>query len=436
MGAGSLVVRHRRGYVAAARLIGVIVVGASAFLSLLLRARHDPAINQGNPTTLAGVIEVIGRHQYDVPGLWPRRAPLWLQVGNLIQYVDWQFALGLDQWVGASPRRTPFTLVFLALGIAGSRWHHRRDRRTWAALLILVTSATLGVVAYLNLKAGPSFGYGVLPPNAEREARERDYFFALGFAAFGLWVGMGAVAAARALARRSGRQALAVAGPVLAALPFLLNWRAVDRRREPAASLPNVFARAMLESAPPRAVLFVAGDNDTYPLWYAQVAEGVRRDVTVVTVPLIPAEWYRAELWRRHGFYDLADTSKWKGTPRELNSIAMRVRRAGRPIAAAVSVEPNLRAALGPGWTFRGLVYASRQIPDSTSITDIDVRAVDSTAALIGQLFGGPIDADRVDDPAGRYIAGLLTCPALAKRAVSGSATDSVRLLASSCNYR
>jgi hypothetical protein len=155
-----------------------------------------------------------------------------------------------------------------------------------------------------------------------------------------------------------------------------------------------------------------------------------------VTVPLIPAEWYRAELWRRHGFYDLADTSKWKGTPRELNSIAMRVRRAGRPIAAAVSVEPNLRAALGPGWTFRGLVYASRQIPDSTSITDIDVRAVDSTAALIGQLFGGPIDADRVDDPAGRYIAGLLTCPALAKRAVSGSATDSVRLLASSCNYR
>ena len=73
-----------------------------------------------------------------------------------------------------------------------------------------------------------------------------------------------------------------------------------------------------------------------------QVAELVRQDVTVVTVPLIPAEWYRAELARRHGLYELADTATWKGTPRELASIADRVRHAGRPIAAAVSLEPEL----------------------------------------------------------------------------------------------
>lgn len=437
LAASSLLVRPRRkGYIAAATLAVLIAVGATSFLYLLLRARHDPAVNQGDPFTVTGVVDVMARHQYDVPGLWPRRAPFWLQVGNLVQYVDWQFALGLDAWVGASPLRTPFTLAFLALGVAGCRWHSRRDRRTWAALLILVASATLGVVVYLNLKAGPSFGYGVLPPNADREARERDYFFALGFAAFGLWVGMGAVAMARLVARRTKRRGLAFAGPALAALPFLLNWRAVDRRREPAASLPNGFARATLESAPPRAVLFVAGDNDTYPLWYAQVAEGVRRDVTVVTVPLVPAEWYRAELSRRHGLYEVADTARWKGTPRELSSIARHVVRAGRPIAAAVSLEPNLRAALGPSWTFRGLVYVSRQNPDSTAITDIDVRAVDSTAALIGRFFGAAVNGDRIDDPAGRYIAGLLECPTLAKHAVSGSAADSVRLLASSCNFR
>jgi hypothetical protein len=433
----SLLVRPRRqGYMAAAALAGVIAIGATSFLYLLFRARHDPAINQGDPFTVTGVIDVIARRQYDVAGLWPRRAPFWLQIGNLVQYVDWQFALGLDQWVGASPLRTPFTLAFLALGVAGCRWHSRRDRRTWAALLILVASATLGVVVYLNLKAGPSFGYGVLPPDADREARERDYFFALGFAAFGLWVGMGAVAAARTLARRTKHPRIASVGPAIAALPFLLNWRAVDRRREPAASLPNGFARATLETAPPRAVLFVAGDNDTYPLWYAQVAEHVRRDVTVVTVPLVPAEWYRAELSRRHGLYELADTARWKGTPRELASIARHVMRGGRPVAAAVSLEPNLRAALGPSWTFRGLVYVSRQNPDSTAITDIDVRAVDSTAAMIARLFSGPVDADRVEDPAGRYIAGLLACPALAKQAVSGSASDSARLLASSCNFR
>jgi hypothetical protein len=46
--------------------------------------------------------------------LWPRRAPWWLQIGNLFQYVDWQFALGLDQWIGASWFRTPVTILFLA----------------------------------------------------------------------------------------------------------------------------------------------------------------------------------------------------------------------------------------------------------------------------------------------------------------------------------
>ena len=428
--------RRHTGHIDVATLVVVIAVGASTFLYLLLRARHDPAVNQGNPATVRGVIEVIARRQYDVPGLWPRRAPLWLQIGNLFQYVDWQFALGLDQWVGASPFRTPFTAVFIALGVAGSRWHFRRDRRTWAALAILVASGTLGVALYLNLKAGPSFGYGVLPPDADREARERDYFFALGFAAFGLWVGMGEVAVARQLARRIGWRSLAGAGPLLAAIPFALNWRAVDRRREPAATVPNAFARATLESAPPRAVLFVAGDNDTYPLWYAQVAEHVRRDVTVVTVPLIPAEWYRAELARRHGLYQRADTAKWKGTSRELASIADRVRRAGRPIVAAVSLEPESRSALGASWSFRGLVYVSRQNPDSGEMTEIEPRAVDSAAAQIERFFNGTVDANRVDDPAGRYIAELLGCPALAKQMVIAPSGDSARLLASRCNFR
>jgi len=428
--------RRPGGYVDATAIAAVIAVGASSFLYLLLRAHHDPTINQGDPATLAGVVEVIARRQYDVPGLWPRRAPLWLQIGNLIQYVDWQYALGLDQWVGASPVRTPLTAVFVALGVVGSRWHWRRDRRTWAALLILVASATFGVVLYLNLKAGPSFGYGVLPANADREARERDYFFALGFAGFGLWIGMGAVALARGIAQRSGRPRLAIVGPLVAALPFLLNWRAVDRRREPAATLPGAFARATLESVPPRAVLFVAGDNDTYPLWYVQVAEHVRRDVTVVTVPLIPAEWYRAELARRHGLYALADTARWKGTPRELESIANRVRRAGRPVVAAVSLEPDLRAALGGGWSFRGLVYVSHQFPAPDSITEVERPALDSTAARVARVFGGSVRADRVDDPAARYIAELLTCPALARQAVDSSSTDSGELLASRCNFR
>lgn len=432
-----LVRRHRfAGLRDSAALFAVIAIGATSLLYLMVRASFDPAINQGNPETLSGAIDVIARHQYDVPGLWPRRAPLWLQVGNLVQYADWQFALGLDDWVGASVVRTPFTIAFVALGLVGSTWHRRRDRRTWVGLLVLVASATVGVVAYLNLKAGPSFGYGILPPDADREARERDYFFALGFAAFGLWVGIGAVTLARRIARQMRQPRLAWLGIVTAALPIALNWRAVDRRRQPAASLPNAFARATLESAPPRAVLFVAGDNDTYPLWYAQVARHVRTDVSIVTVPLLAAQWYRAELSRRARLYEMADTANWQGTPREMAAIASHAMRQSRPVAVAVALEPELRGAVGSRWSMRGLVYVRRSSSEFPATTAIDLRAVDSTSAMIARLLVGPIDPDRVDDPAGRYLTTLLTCPMLAKRAATGSAADSTRLLASRCNFR
>lgn len=417
-------------------ILGLTAVAATAFLFLLLRSRLDPAINQGNPSSVAGLIDVIARRQYDVPGLWPRRAPFWLQIGNVFEYIDWQFALGLDRAVGASWLRTPFTPVFLALGVAGSVAHRRVDRRTWAALLILIASATFGVVVYLNLRAGPSYGYGILPPDADREARERDYFFALGFACLAIWIGIGAVDVARRAGRALGLARLGTLGVAVAALPIVLNWRAVDRRREPGASLPSAFARATLESAPERAVLFVAGDNDTYPLWYAQVAGHVRPDVTIVTVPLLGAGWYRSELARRQGLYDPALVSAWRGVRAELSSIRAHVERAGRPVVAGVGLEPENREALGAGWTFRGLSYVRHPPDQEQRPLLIDVPAVDSTTARIVQLFQGPVDPDRVDDPAGRYLTSLLACPTLASKAARGTAADSARLLASRCNFR
>jgi hypothetical protein len=418
-------------------IMALTAVAASALLFMLVRSRLEPAINQGNPASFGGLVDVIARRQYDVPGLWPRRAPLWLQIGNLFQYLDWQFALGLDRAVGASLWRTPFTPIFVALGLLGSAVHRRHDRRTWAAWLILVASATLGVVVYLNLRAGPSYGYGILPADADREARERDYFFALGFAAFGVWAGLGAVELARRLARGSGRGNRAGwAGVALAALPIALNWRATDRRRERGASLPTAFAVATLVTAPARAVLFVAGDNDTYPLWYAQVAGHIRRDVTIVTVPLLGAVWYREELARRHRLYDAADAATWRGTRAELGSIAAKAEQLGRPIAAAIALERTNRAALGSSWKLRGLSYVRQPASAAAGSVSIDVANVDSTAALIGRLFPGPVRAERLDDPASRYLTDLLACPSLAARAARGAALDSAALHASRCNIR
>jgi hypothetical protein len=419
-----------------AAIVAVVAIAATASLFLLVRARLDPAINQGNPTSVSAALDVIARRQYDVPGLWPRRAPFWLQLGNFFQYVDWQFALGVDRAVGASWWRTPFTPLFLGLAVAGSRVHRERDRRSWASMLILVTAATFGVVVYLNLRAGPSYGYGVLPADAEREARERDYFFALGFAGIGLWAGAGAVRAARVVGRRVGWRRSSWVGVAIAALPIALNWRAADRRREPGASLPPAFARATLESTPPNAVLFVAGDNDTYPLWYAQIATGVRPDVTVVTVPLLGATWYREELARRHRLYEGADVSRWRGTSTELGLVAAHAERAGRPIVAAVSLDAPTRASLGRAWVFRGLAYVREPAADSADSTRIDVPAVDSAAGLIDAMLGGAVDPTAVDDAAARYVMTLLACPTLARRAATGREADTDRLLASRCNFR
>ena len=131
---------------------------------------------------------MVARRQYAVHPLWPRMAPAWVQFGNFGQYADWQAALSLGPTVMPSVLRTVFTMVFLTLGYQGALAHWRMDRRTWIGVAALFVGGSLGVIAYLNLPAGPSIGYGILPANVVREARERDYFFVFAFLAWGIWL--------------------------------------------------------------------------------------------------------------------------------------------------------------------------------------------------------------------------------------------------------
>ena len=307
--------------------IAVAALGASAVLFMLVRAAHDPTVNQGNPATWQAFVDVLQRKQYQPVSLLPRQAPLWIQVGNLFEYADWQFALSLAPTPPPSWLRTPITLFYAVLGCAGFLWHRRAHRVSWRAMSTLFVFATLGVVAYLNMKASPSYGHGFLPESAKHEARERDYFFALAFICWGLWAGSGAVAMLRRFGTRWG-----FAGTAIAALPFALNFNAVDRSARPLATAARDSAVRILTRAPERAVVFAHGDNDTYPVWYAQEVEGIRPDVTTVTVPLLGAAWYRAELARRHG---LIDALAWKGVDSALASICSNARRLGRPVVAS-----------------------------------------------------------------------------------------------------
>ena len=307
-------------------LIPVAILGASAVLFMLVRAQYDPGVNQGNPATWQAFLDVVNRTQYQPVSMLPRQAPWYIQVGNLFEYADWQVALGLAPSPPPSLWRTPFTVVYALLGGIGFFWHRRVDRLSWRAMTVLFVFATLGVVAYLNMKASPSYGHGFLPPGAKHEARERDYFFALAFVCWGLWAGSGAVSYFRRFGARWG-----LAGVAVAALPFALNFSAVNRSAMPVATAARDSALRILTGAPAQAVVFAYGDNDTYPVWYVQEVEGIRRDVTPVTVPLLGARWYRAELSRRHGLMDL---SQWKGADSALAIICRLASEQGRPVVA------------------------------------------------------------------------------------------------------
>jgi hypothetical protein len=305
----------------------VLLVGMSCVGFLYIRAAHDPAINQGNPSTLGGFFDVLLRHQYAVPPLWPRQAPIFLQFGNLVEYADWQFAKGLAPEAPPSWWRTPITVLYALIALYGSIAHRSVDRRSWRALVLLFLVSSIGVVIYLNLKAGPSFGVGILPPTALHEARERDYFFFWAFVCWGVWAGYGAVT----LARRLMTPFNLIAG-LLPVVPALFNWGAVDRRTDPVEVKARVDEAEMLSRVPPSGVMLSLGDNDTYPLWYLQQAEGTRRDVTVVTVPLLPAKWYREELSRRYKLLDSGAVKTWLGTDSTIALITRRSYDQNRPV--------------------------------------------------------------------------------------------------------
>ena len=307
-------------------MIAMFALGASAVLFMLVRAQHDPSVNQGNPSTVSLLTDVLLRRQYSPAPLWPRQAPLFIQLGNLFEYADWQVALGISPDPPPTWARTPVTVLFGMLGVLGFLRHRKIDRRSWRALLILFVTATAGVLAYLNLKAGPSYGVGFLAAGAAHEARERDYFFSLAFVCWGLWAGFGAV------------KWLPLAGVVGAFVPIALNWKAVDRRGEPGASEARLGAMRILESAPQRAIVLARGDNDTYPVWYLQEVERRRRDVTIVVVPLLPAQWYRAELARRDGLLPADLVMNWRGTKRVVAAICQSASAQGRQIGSAGSV--------------------------------------------------------------------------------------------------
>ncbi|HLP71314.1 MAG TPA: DUF2723 domain-containing protein [Bacteroidales bacterium] len=183
-------------------------------------------------------------------------------------------------------RNTYFLLPFL-LGVIGMVYHLNRDRKNWFNILMLFIMTGVAIVIYLNQY-----------PN---QPRERDYAYAGSFYFFSVWIGLGVLSLFEALSKLAGEKLAApMSGLIcLLAVPVIMgreNWRDHDRSGR---YLTRDVAANYLNSCAENSILFTNGDNDTFPLWYAQEVEGIRTDVRVANLMLLNTDWYINQMKRR-----------------------------------------------------------------------------------------------------------------------------------------
>src|SRR5438876_6626556 len=288
----------------------VAVVGLSVYTYLPIRAAFFPPINEGQPTNWQALWAVLTRQQYGKPSIFdnPTQAPglgntghtlpLYRdQLGNYVQYFSWQFG---HDWSELTQRL--LAVLFFVVGGVGALRHWKADKRSALAMTILVFTFTFALVFYLNFKYGFSL-HGDQPSTAH-EVRERDYFFICSFALWGIWVGIGLAAIMEWLSElvrgtqpnETRRWIYGTPLLAIALIPLAGNRLTASRKRE---ALARDFAYDLLQSVEPYGILVTAGDNDTFPLWYAQEVEGIRQDVTIVNLSLANTDWYLRQIQHR-----------------------------------------------------------------------------------------------------------------------------------------
>jgi len=298
----------------------LVVVGLSFNFVLPVRAALDPVVNEGDPACesfigaaaavyarpmpdmIAGrmprcvpLADVLARVQYQTPPITERNSPLLAQLEMYWQYFDWQWSRGMDPDATPATARLPFTLLFLALGLTGIAVSWRSGGAVFGYLAVLTGTLTLALVVYLNFRYGYSLYPEITTPGAH-EVRERDYFFVAGFLVWGCLSGIGIAWLWHATAHLAkGATWYGATSPILAiaVFPLLFNWSWASRAGDYAA---RDWAYDLLMSVEPYAVLFTNGDNDTFPLWYLQEVEGIRRDVTVIVGQYLFTTWYPRQL--------------------------------------------------------------------------------------------------------------------------------------------
>ncbi len=205
-----------------------------------------------------------------------------------IQHAAWLSPLDIFDKIPLSWKenkaRNNFLMLPLFLGIIGMFFQYRKDRKGFWAVMALFLFLGPILVFYLNAT-----------PN---EPRERDYIYVGSYLAFAIWCGAGAMGVLTLVEKiKQGRYR--IVGVLTLLAPLLMLIEGYDDHDRSGRTLQVDHARNTLESCAPNAILFTGGDNDTFPLWYAQEVEGFRTDVRIIVLSYFNTEWYIDQMRRK-----------------------------------------------------------------------------------------------------------------------------------------
>lgn len=286
----------------------LILLGYSTYTMVIIRANANPPMNENDPSTLAKLVSYLNREQYGDSPLMKRR---WSQEPQhqgiytnyksdadyfwryqmdemLMRYFLWQYAGREGDYQGAGVNWKQLWGIPLLVGLFGFYYHWKRDRVMWWVFLNFFLLMSLIMAFYFNMQ--------------NPQPRERDYFYVGAFFVFSVWIGIGAIGILDSIREAVKKEQLQKYASMVA-LAFMVvfipmnmlytNYKPSDRSGDYVAW---DYSYNLLQSCEPDAILFTNGDNDTFPLWYLQDVEGVRRDVRIVNLSLVNTPWYIQQL--------------------------------------------------------------------------------------------------------------------------------------------
>lgn len=313
----------------------LVLVGYSTYSLIFIRSNQDPSIDENDPETVEAMISYLEREQYGSVGQFPRRFKGLPQMYEVVgppanngdyssrqksqyrktnvnkqwdffwnyqikkmynRYFLWQFAgrgpaseSGVTP-MGANSREdgvdwSQFGMpLALLIGLLGMFYHGSKDQRMSFSVMSLFLLTGYAIILYLN--------------QDDPQPRERDYSYVGSFFAFSIWIGAGVSAIGEFIEKRIAnidlkKRMLSIT--LLLIIIFMpgvmmsVNYHSHDRSGNYVAW---DYSYNILQSVGPNGILFTNGDNDTFPLWYLQEVENIRKDVAVVNLSLLNTPWY------------------------------------------------------------------------------------------------------------------------------------------------